>query len=267
MTLTSISKAGKGLARTIAAPLLMLGIDPRRFAAIRHLPRYLSQYRQFQSLGGRITHRYPILVDYEDQAGSARGHYFHQDLLIATFVSQNKPIRHIDIGSRIDGFVAHVAAFRPIEVLDVRELKECGHENIKFLRANLMDSVSAKDEIADSISCLHAIEHFGLGRYTDPLDPQGHLKGFQNILRMLKPNGTLYISFPIGRENEIHFNAHRIFHPKDILNWPTGDIQIALQRFDYVDDAGILHKHVDINNDIETTYGCGIYTFKKIARG
>lgn len=267
MTLTSISKAGKSLARTVAAPLLMLGIDPRRFAATRHLPRYISQHKQFRRLGGKITHHYPILTDYEDQAGSARGHYFHQDLLVATFVSQNKPTRHIDIGSRIDGFVAHVASFRHIEVLDVRELKECGHENIKFLRANLMDPASAKDEVADSISCLHAIEHFGLGRYTDPLDPQGHLKGFKNILRMLKPNGKLYISFPIGRANEIHFNAHRVFHPRDILNWPTGGTQIDLQRFDFVDDAGILHKNADIHGAIETTYGCGIYTFKKIAQG
>lgn len=259
-----ILKASKNLARTIAAPLMMLGIDPRQFASIRHLPRYLTQYRQFRNLGGKITHRYPILSDYQEQAGSARGHYFHQDLLVASFINQCNPTRHIDIGSRIDGFVAHVASFRPIEVLDVRELKECGHANIRFLRADLMDPMTAPDEIADSISCLHAIEHFGLGRYTDPLDPNGHFKGFQNILRMLKPGGTLYISFPIGLENEIHFNAHRVFHPKDILNWPTGGTQIALQRFDFVDDAGQLHKDVDVHTPINANYGCGIYTFRKV---
>ena len=56
-------------------------------------------------------------------------------------------------------------------------------------------------EVCDSISCLHALEHFGLGRYNDPLDPNGHLKGFNNMVKMLKRGGKLYISFPIMKEN------------------------------------------------------------------
>ena len=207
---------------------------------------------------------FPILYDFADQAGSARGHYFHQDLLVASFIHEAKPTRHIDVGSRIDGFVAHVAAFREIEIVDVRPLGDCGHRNIRFLRADLMDEQNAPEEIADSISCLHAIEHFGLGRYTDPIDPVGHLKGYANLVRMLKPGGTLYISFPIAAQTHTCFNAHRVFEPKEILSWPTGGCKLELMRFDHVDDAGELHHDIDLaTSKLAPVYGCGIYVFRK----
>lgn len=250
--------------RSLVAVLMGVGIDLRRMLSLRNLPRYLAQYREFTRLGGKIAHRYAVLTDYETQAGSGKGHYFHQDLLVASFVHQRTPDRHIDIGSRIDGFVAHVAAFRHIEVMDVRDLDDCGHPNIRFLRSDLMQRDAAQIEIADSISCLHALEHFGLGRYGDPLDPDGHIKGFNNIVGMLKPGGRLYISFPIGQATEVHFNAHRVFHPKDVLSWAGDQSVLRLERFDYVDDRGMLHREVELEKEkIDVKFGCGIYTFVK----
>lgn len=244
--------------------LMSLGIDPRRLASLRHYPRYSSQYRLFKKLGGVVSHRYVVLTDYDDAAGLAKGHYFHQDLLIASFIFKDNPIRHIDVGSRIDGFVAHVASFRKIEVMDIRDLNDIGHENISFVKADLMNEESVQENMADSVSCLHAIEHFGLGRYGDPLDPEGHLRAFRNILRMLKPGGMLYISFPIGASNEVHFNAHRIFHQRDIFGWIEDSDSLGLQRFDYVDDEGHLHQNVDIDKvNIDESFGCGIYSFRK----
>ena len=205
-----------------------------------------------------------MLTDYDAEAGSASGHYFHQDLLVASLIHARNPARHIDIGSRIDGFVAHVAAFRNIEVMDIRALDGVGHRNISFIRANLMEQGGTESNMTDSVSCLHAIEHFGLGRYGDPLDPDGYLKGFRNIVRMLRPGGTLYISFPIGRANEVHFNAHRVFHPRDIFGWAADPGCLRLERFDFVDDGGGLHTDVDVRSvDLDVSYGCGIYTFEK----
>lgn len=215
-------------------------------------------------MGGVVTTKYPILADYYAQAGSASGHYFHQDLLVASFVFKTNPNRHIDVGSRIDGFVSHVASFRKIDVMDVRFLNDIEHKNISFIQADLMCINNSLDNITDSISCLHAIEHFGLGRYGDAIDPLGHIKGFNNILRMLKPGGTLFISFPISKKNEVYFNAHRAFHPKDIFNWPEAQRSIELKRFDYVDDLGNLHQNINLEKEnIEVFFGCGIYTFKK----
>ena len=236
-----------------------------KFATIQQKERLKVNFEEFIRLGGVVTHEFPIYKDFDEQAGDATGHYFHQDLLVASLISANNPKRHIDVGSRIDGFVAHVASFREIEVLDVRELKDTGHENIKFLKANLMDESAFESNIADSISCLHAIEHFGLGRYGDPIDPFGHLRGFKNMVRMLKTGGTMYISFPIGLTNEVHFNAHRVFHPLDIFSWLGNDNSLEINRFDYVDDYGSLHLNsLKSINEIKVNYGCGIYTFSNI---
>lgn len=263
---TSLKKALKNILNPFLVILSLIGIDPRRVLNLRNAPRFISEYLKYQRLGGKITHRFPILFDYHDQAGSASGHYFHQDLLVASFINKANPIRHIDIGSRIDGFVAHVASFRKIEVMDIRELQSTSHANISFINADLMDKNNANKNCADSISCLHAIEHFGLGRYGDPLDPYGHIKGFNNILQMLKIDGTFYISFPIGKANETHFNAHRVFHPHDIFTWLDQQNRIELLRFDYVDDAGELHQNIDLHTAGQNvSYGCGIYTFKKLS--
>jgi hypothetical protein len=251
--------------RTIFSAMTRFGINPAAMLTLRHLPRYLSQWRAFRRLGGKIARSHMILSDYSAQAGSGKGHYFHQDLLVASFIHQRSPLRHIDIGSRIDGFVAHVAAFRQIEVMDVRDLDDCGHPNIRFIRADLMQRDTTKTEVADSISCLHALEHFGLGRYGDPLDPDGHIKGFINIAAMLQSGGRLYVSFPIGRASEVHFNAHRVFMPQEVLGWASRCESLVFERFDYVDDRGQLHREAALDRgDIDVTFGCGIYSFAKI---
>ncbi|QWD96884.1 DUF268 domain-containing protein [Polynucleobacter sp. MG-6-Vaara-E2] len=226
--------------------------------------RYAQESCLFTRNGGRIDKYWPITSEYHHQAGFATGHYFHQDLLVANFIATNNPDRHIDVGSRISGFVAHVASYRKIELIDIRKLDPGPHQNISFVQLDLSSS-SLEPEITDSISCLHAIEHFGLGRYGDPIDPKGHHKGFANLIKMLKPKGKLYISFPIANQNSIEFNAHRIFHPNDIFTWPNTVNSLTLDRFDYVNDQGDLVPNVSID-DVPSSlkYGCGIYTFTKI---
>jgi SAM-dependent methyltransferase len=257
-----VSSARRLAHRLMVWPLVLLGRYPRRKSSMRYLARYLDDRATFVAAGGRIAQRFPILTDYADQAGTARGHYFHQDLLVATLIEQARPERHIDVGSRVDGFVAHVAAFRPIEVIDIRPLQVAGHERIRFLQGDLMALDPSLRAVCDSLSCLHVIEHFGLGRYGDRIDPQGHRVGFRNLIAVLKPGGTLYISFPIG-ESGVHFNAHRVFAPSEVLTWEADALE--LMRFDYVDDAGDLQLRQDPARVPALRYGCGIYSFRKRA--
>jgi hypothetical protein len=245
--------------RQIGTALVAGGLDPRKLLNLRRLPRFLKERVRFRAAGGRIDHIMPVLSDYAGSAGDANGHYFHQDLLVATLIHQAAPERHIDVGSRIDGFVAHVAAFRRVEVIDIRPL-EVGHDRISFLQRDIIAPGEDLREITDSLSCLHALEHFGLGRYGDALDPEGHLKGFRALDHMLKPGGTLYLSFPIGAGG-VYFNAHRVFEPAEALRWSDG--RFDLVRFDYVDDLGALHQDADIGGVPPLIYGCGIYTLKK----
>jgi hypothetical protein len=247
-----------GVAQQVAA----LGFDARALLAARHYPRYLKQKREWKSKGGTITREYMILNDYSDSAGTASGHYFHQDLLVAGFVAKHCPKRHVDIGSRVDGFVAHVASFRKIEVVDIRPLPRSKHENIAYVQADLMNPSDLGQ--TDSLSCLHAVEHFGLGRYTDPIDVHGHVKGIANLVQLVTSGGRLYISFPIGQSDEVHFNAHRVFHPRTILSNPAIHAHTELERFDYVDDSGDVHMNVTVDAAVgRTRFGCGIYTFRK----
>jgi len=251
-------------ARTIARTGRALGFDFRLLGNARSIARYVRDLTRWKRAGGRVSSLYPILGDWRTEAGDGSSAYFQQDLLVAQDVYRRGPVRHVDVGSRIDGFVAHIASFRPVEVLDIRPL-ESVLPNISFRRADLMALPADLQEYTDSLSCLHAIEHFGLGRYGDPIDPDGHLKGFRSLLSMLKPGGTLYLSFPVGRAT-VEFNAHRVFDIQDVFLWPGAD-EVGLEHCDVIDDRGTLHPGVvpaafpEIRKGL--VHGCAIYTLRK----
>lgn len=206
----------------------------------------------------------PILNEKYAESGIASGHYFHQDLLIARKIFENKPHKHVDIGSRTDGFVAHVASFREIEVFDIREQVN-RIKNIFFKRADLTKLTPDLINYCDSVSSLHAIEHFGLGRYGDEVDYNGHLKALENIRQILQQGGKFYFSTPIGPQR-IEFNAHRVFSVRYLLDLFESDY--AVDSFSYVDDRGDLYENVtleknQIDNSFGCMYGCGIFELTK----
>lgn len=243
-----------------------IGFDARRARLIGQLPRYVRDLLRWRRAGGTISTLFPVLSDWSASAGSASGAYFHQDMLVARRVFERRPLRHIDVGSRIDGFVAHVAVFREIDVMDIRPMRASIH-NVHFVQGDLMRESPELAACTDSLSCLHALEHFGLGRYGDPIDPQGHLRGFQSLIRMIKPGGTFYLSFPVGRP-AVEFNAHRVFGCSEPLSWPGSEL-LTLESFDYVDDSGDLHEGIPGSaigsRCADLVHGCGIYTFRRCA--
>jgi len=197
--------------------------------------------------------KYPILSERFEEGGTMRGHYFHQDLFVAKQIFNAAPEKHVDVGSRTDGFVAHLAVFRKVEVLDIRKLNS-SVENVSFRKADLMKLPKNMLNYCDSISSLHAIEHFGLGRYGDPIDYFGHLKAIKNITKMLKVGGTFYFSVPIG-EQRIEFNAHRVFS----IDYLVGlfSEKYTIKTFSYVDDNGDLYKNTTLDAEkIKVNYGC-----------
>jgi hypothetical protein len=156
----------------------------------------------------------PRLGD-SDTGAASLGEYFWQDLYAARRVMDLAPERHIDVGSRIDGFVAHLACVRAIEVVDIRPL-EAKIPNVTFHQADLMRLPGKWTSAADCVTCLHSIEHFGLGRYGDPIDADGWKRGLENLAGMVRENGTLILSTPVGFQR-VKFNSHRIFHPSTIV--------------------------------------------------
>jgi hypothetical protein len=251
--------------------LFLIGINIHQIRmSIKGIIPFLKDYKEFKRQFNKQEDFnkigfYPLFADRYDNAGVASGHYFHQDLLVARKIFEANPSRHVDVGSRIDGFVAHVASFREIEILDIR-LIESKSKNINFKQADLMSEDFNFPEKTPSLSCLHAIEHFGLGRYGDPMDLDGHKKGIKNLSNCLTTGGTLYISTPIGRPR-IEFNAHRVFGISYLLDLFEKH-QFSLKDFSYVNDKGELIENADPfseagSKNFNLEYGCGIFELIK----
>ena len=200
--------------------LIQLGFDLRK---IYKMPFGLLKYfRQLIIIifkyNGKIVVN-PQINDWYESAGNISDEYFVQDLFVARKIFEKKPMKHVDIGSRIDGFVSNVATFMDIEILDIRTVNN-PNIGIDFKQLDLMDSQKVQEYIklygkSPSLSCLHTIEHFGLGRYGDNLDIHGYKQGFKNIVTILDNEGFFYFSTPIGIPR-IEFNANRVFSIEEI---------------------------------------------------
>lgn len=159
---------------------------------------------------------WPVIRDKYLTAGTI-DNYFWQDLWAARLIMQSGIKEHFDIGSRLDGFIAHLlAAGVDVTMIDIRKFPE----EVEQLHTVVDDATSLhqiSDESIQSMSALCSLEHFGLGRYGDPIDPEACFKCFNNIQRKLKKGGRLYISLPIGRER-VEFNAHRVFFATTVID-------------------------------------------------
>ena len=231
--------------------------DRKRFDAQRRNSDHPEEFPLGQA--------FAVYADREDAAGTASGHYFHQDLFVAREIFHRQPQRHVDVGSSVYGFVSHVASFRNIDVFDVRPLT-VRVQGITFIQHDLMKPDEQFDAMTDSLSCLHALEHFGLGRYSDPIDYDGWRKGFANLTRMLKPGGTLYFSVPTGQVQRVEFNGQRVFSLPFLRDFLTQEFTV--EKLAFVTDDGDLVDEVDPFGDQAQTsfgahYGCSIWLLAK----
>jgi hypothetical protein len=122
-----------------------------------------------------------------------------------------------------------------------------------------LNKLPFKSKTVQSLSCLHVIEHIGLGRYGDPIDAKGAQKACVELERILAANGTLYLSVPVGKPR-IEFNAHRILDPRAVtILFPS----CHLIDFSFVDDKGILHANVPLSAARQSHYACGMFRLKK----
>lgn len=221
------------------------GIHPRRIvSAITGWRRYIRDRRNFLSLKDQPcawAAELPMLGEWDESAGSI-GAYFFQDQLVARWILQAGPARHIDVGSRIDGFIGSLSVFREVEVIDIRP-QTIPVKNVRFHQVDVMADLSAEWLAStDSLSCLHTIEHFGLGRYGDPIDSDGHLKGLRQLKRMVKTGGMFYLSTPIGPQR-VEFNAHRVFAAQTLIDWFADDWKIL--KLAVIDDENRVLEDLD----------------------
>lgn len=233
-------------------------IDVRKLISLVYFPRYVRHWCLYQSYTPErllLVDSYPCLNDWVAST-PYDPHYFYQGAWLARQLVESKPDWHLDVGSSVLT-VGVMSAAVPTVFVDYRPLN-ASLPNLKSVAGTILSLPFANESI-HSLSCLHVLEHIGLGRYGDPIDPDGARKAATELSRILARGGRLYLTTPVGR-NRVCFNAHRVFSPdafSDLLP------ELTLHAFAWVDDAGRFHSDGHPQDATASEYACGFYVFEK----
>ncbi|MEJ7913684.1 MAG: DUF268 domain-containing protein [Chitinophagaceae bacterium] len=183
-------------------------------------------------------------------------HYTYHPAWAARRIVVNRPSFHVDISS-ILSFGTMLSSSVPVKFYDYRPASI----NLPGYEAHFGDLMALpfEDNTVSSLSCMHTIEHIGLGRYGDVLDVDGDLKGIAELKRVLSINGDLYFVTPVGKPR-IEFNAHRVYSYEQILQYFA---PLKLQEFSMIPDTGGLLEHAAFELVKDQHYACGCFWFKK----
>lgn len=228
---------------------------------------FVSQYREFvkRNLEERPeftadwSDRWPRLDDCTNHL-PFDAHYVYHTAWAARVVAQLQPQKHIDISS-YTYFATLVSAFVPVEFYDYRPAA-IKLTNLTCGAADLC-RLPFKDRSVESISCMHTIEHIGLGRYGDPLDACGDQRALAELERVVAPGGSLLVVVPVGKPR-IQFNAHRIYDPDMII---TSLAQLNLQSWAILPDDSSqgMMEQPSRKFALEQRYACGCFWFQRPA--
>lgn len=201
---------------------------------------------------------YPQIKDKTIKTSFDRHYVYHTAWAIRKVRDLN-PEEHTDISS-ILYFCGALSAFIPTNFYDYRPA-ELKLSNLQSKHADLT-KLHFEDNSIHSLSCMHTIEHIGLGRYGDPIDPKGDIKACLELSRVLKPGGQLIFVTPIGKP-KIEFNAHRIYSFEQVIAlFPD----LHLKEFSIVTDTveqGDFIENADPEIVKNQKYACGLFTFTK----
>ncbi|PWB67741.1 MAG: hypothetical protein C3F15_17505 [Holophagae bacterium] len=220
-----------------------LAVDWKRYSALPGAERL------------RVRDALPML--YDDTGGTGfDSHYFYQGVWAFGHIQRSRPQLHVDVGSLLL-YMGFVSVTTPVLFLDIRPalIRLPGF----FPVGATLLRLPFADRSVGSISCLHVVEHVGLGRYGDPLDVDGSARALDELARVLSPGGDLYLSLPIGLQR-VCFNAHRVFEP----GWVSGrQPELKLVDFAGVDDRGRFRAPADPMDFASSRYACGMYHLRR----
>jgi len=237
--------------------------DAGKLSVLPRYGRFVSEWRQFHHAGGEASALdwYPCLSD-RTAVTSVDAHYFYQAVWAFRNILSRNFRFHVDVGSQVN-FVGLLTTVASVAFLDIRPLS-LSIPNYAGLAASL-DALPFSDASVHSLSSLHVIEHIGLGRYGDPIDPNGSVKATREIVRVIAPGGYAYISVPIGRPR-VQFNGQRVFSVQNVLTLFEG---LNLVEMAMVDASGAFRENVSPDStDISeagqgSDFGLGLFCFEK----
>jgi SAM-dependent methyltransferase len=187
-------------------------------------------------------------------------HYTYQAAWATRLIAARRPAEHVDVSSAVP-FVAQLSAIVPVTMYEF-SAPDIALAGLTVREASVVALPMADRSVA-SLSCLHVIEHVGLGRYGDPLDPDGMDKAARELCRVVAPGGALYVSFPVGRER-VAFNAHRVADAEAFVERAAAE-GLALDAFALIDDDGRFRDPARPADARGLAYGCGCFCFTRAA--
>lgn len=190
------------VARRIYRWLQPLRVHP--LAAFTGYVRLFNDWQKYRRLGGQaaLADMYPCLFD-RVGATPIDPQYFYQAAWAVRNISRNAPQHHVDVGSDVR-YVGMLSQVVPVTFVDIRPLQV--HLPGLDCQGGTVLALPYPDASVHSLSCLHVVEHVGLGRYGDPLDPLGTEKACRELQRVLAVGGFLYLSAPVG-QSRVQFNG------------------------------------------------------------
>jgi SAM-dependent methyltransferase len=233
---------------------------PKAYANFRVFKQLLmaSQGEKPLSFEMKWSDRWLFLYD-QSESIQFEPHYTYHPAWAARVIAKIQPERHVDISSTL-GFVTMLSAFVKTDYFEWRppNLKlsdlSCSHANLLALPFN-SDSIS-------SLSCMHVVEHAGLGRYGDPVDIHGDLKAISELKRVLSPGGDLLFVVPIGGQAKILFNAQRTYSYEIVMD-AFSDFELVEFALILEDANGMVYNDDARNQVKRQEQGCGCFWFKK----
>jgi len=148
------------------------------------------------------------------------------------------------IGSEEPCYEACVLHYGAREVMMVEYQKVSStHPQITTVKAEEFSRMTEKYDIVISIS---SVEHSGLGRYGDPINPDGDIEAMGDLYHNLKPGGLCFLAVPIGRD-QIIWNAHRVYGKNRLPK--------LIEKFELLETFGLIESDYDVDEVIKRRNG------------
>jgi hypothetical protein len=235
------------------------------FEYCRAYAGFLNDFRRFKRLSKkqdqvsvRWKDRHVCLKEKTAESEFDR-HYIYHTAWAARAVARIRPKYHIDISSSLY-FCSIISAYVPVRFYEFRP-PALALDNLTVETADLLNLPFETGSVS-SISCMHVVEHAGLGRYGDPIDPDADCKAIGELTRVCAIGGSVLFVVPVGKPR-LAFNALRVYSPLQISEYFAS---LSLKEFSFIPDRCSDGPLVPVPPaDIATHRGegCGCFWFVK----
>jgi len=234
----------------------------KKIIKFAEFPFIIFDYLKFSKLKDRrflfnLKHIYPCIKDKTIKTGFDR-HYVYHTSWAARKLKETNPELHTDISSSLY-FSGIVSAFVPVKFYDYRPA-DIRLNNLESLSADLL-KLPFEDNSIKSLSCMHVVEHIGLGRYGEKINPNADLEAIDELKRVLAIGGHLLFIVPMGKTEKIEFNAHRIYTLSQIKEYFN---DLELKEFSLIPEkSGSIIYNATERDLVNESYACGCFHFIK----